>query len=247
MNYTFNQVFKTNEFDLDVRTSVNYIEIPESDYVDRGYDLSTIQSFFQQLALNDNMKHHLKHKHIWIAGGAVETIMNKKSPKDLDIYFTDSSSFADTLSYLRKNEYFAEDYELLTRLEDRAQSDIDKLRTIDFRHKKGLRPNIQLIKVCYFKTPEHCIDTFDFTACQFAATFDETITVICNPLAINDISNKRLVLHRMTFPADTMRRMLKYANKGYTICRGSMQKMSLAISDVINKQGESANQVMYID
>jgi hypothetical protein len=94
----------------------------------------------------------------------------------------------------------------------------------------------------WYDNAEHVIDSFDFTVIQFAFTNKE---FVFNGMSFMDLARKRLVLHRMQFPASTMRRLIKYTQKGYYACPGSLVTICQAIQDY---KGESdIFNVVYVD
>ncbi len=105
----------------------------------------------------------------------------------------------------------------------------------------GEETTVQLLRHAYTPTAEAAIDGFDFTICMFA--YDGT-DVVCGPLSLWDLARKRLVLHRLTFGASTIRRLTKYARQGYTFCQGSI----VSILEAIAKNPDAIKgEVVYVD
>ena len=100
----------------------------------------------------------------------------------------------------------------------------DNLRT----YRKG-KIKVQIIYREYEKLTD-IIDSFDFTVCQFMYDGEK---VICNPSALLDVYHKRIVINHLDplFVFDSLRRVQKYIQKGYTICNGG-------IKDILDKTRE---------
>lgn len=100
----------------------------------------------------------------------------------------------------------------------------DNLRT----YRKG-KIKVQIIYREYEKLTD-IIDSFDFTVCQFMYDGEK---VICNPSALLDVYHKRIVINHLEplFVFDSLRRVQKYIQKGYTICNGG-------IKDILDKTRE---------
>ena len=100
----------------------------------------------------------------------------------------------------------------------------DNLRT----YRKG-KIKVQIIYREYEKLTD-IIDSFDFTVCQFMYDGEK---VICNPSGLLDVYHKRIVINHLDplFVFDSLRRVQKYIQKGYTICNGG-------IKDILDKTRE---------
>jgi hypothetical protein len=222
-----------------VRTDTNYVTVDANSlFEDRGlcdYGIIGMSSFFGSKGI--------------IAGGFFERIMHGQAPKDIDVFFTSASDFIDTLHKISEaqndeKDSFLKDYECVTNLKKLLHDGGKELNYVEFKDKKSIKPSIQLIKTMWYNGPEHLIDTFDFTAAQFAISDG---VAYMHPLAAVDIARKRLVLHRMTFPASTLRRMVKYTQKGYYVCPGSFQRIVDAVVEAAQKGPAIANNIVYID
>ena len=110
-----------------------------------------------------------------------------------------------------------------------------------YTHPKRLP--IQLLKLHWYTSAEHVIDSFDFTVAQFAIEVD-TGDLVANPISFLDLARKRLVLHRMQWPSSTLRRMVKYSKKGYYACPGALAEISKQVAEHIDDDDE---QFVYVD
>ena len=100
---------------------------------------------------------------------------------------------------------------------------------------------VQALRVTFGARPEDVIDAFDFTICQFA--FDGT-DLVCGDFSLYDLARKRLAIHRITYAASTVRRMLKYGRQGYRFCQGTV----VAILEAVAKDPAVIHAAMeYVD
>ncbi len=190
----------------------------------------------------------------FIAGGFMTSIITgEPTAKDVDLFFTSEKAFRDTLDLifdenLDDDAWFWKQYNTP---ENQALCDdivldpakFANARFIKLEHKNGTLP-LQLIKIAWYEDPTHIIDSFDLTIAQFAANHE---SVWANPLSYYDIVNKRIVLHRMQFPSSTMRRVIKYASKGFYACPGSLANIATQIQKFVGQDDPLMNSVVYVD
>lgn len=84
-----------------------------------------------------------------------------------------------------------------------------KLTTVRYNGMK-----IQLITEFFYDDMTHLINTFDINACRYATDGDIMVTRYS---AIRDTLKHEISLHRIDFPVATMKRIVKYINKGYKL------------------------------
>lgn len=212
------------------RTSTVYAKSPLSVLSDRGI----------QNRLLDNLVQFLPDG-AWIAGGFMTgVILEEEKAKDIDLFFSSQLAFTATVNLILNPPEDAWAYKGYTLKEGTVLSKLGDARFIVFNH--PTRPALQLIRFTWYESAEHVIDTFDFTIVQFAA---DKHGLYYNPLSWIDLSRKRLVLRRMQFPGSTLRRVIKYAAKGFYACPGSLAH----IAEEIQKfQGPAdVNEVVYLD
>jgi hypothetical protein len=154
-------------------------------------------------------------KDAWIAGGFLRAMIAGEDDTngDIDFFFHSEEGFdamMDLIKYPSSvpggqkafNYYTIPEYE-----------NIKKLRIVDCESLVGFRPNVQLIRLYWFETPENVIDSFDFTICQFIT---DGKTLWFNPQAFDDVKTKTIREHRKSNDSITrLNRILKYTNKGY--------------------------------
>jgi hypothetical protein len=162
---------------------------------------------------------------VFLAGGALRTLIDKKEDvSDFDVFFEPNKGVMLDgqgnifIGHARviQTRYLLEKEKFVCIFECPA----GELYTYV---KDGMK--IQLITVS-FRPPKETILSFDFGACQ--AAYDGG-TFICTPQFIRNIITKKLSVELVTFPVATIKRMLKYAKKGYNINDAAvefMQKVS---------------------
>lgn len=160
-------------------------------------------------------------KGAWLAGGFLRSMIagEDELSGDIDFFFNSEDSFDKMLELIKHPVSGAEKafgYYSIPEYES-----VEKLRIIDCTSLVSFRPNIQLVRLFWFDSPEHVIDSFDFTVCQFA-TDGETLWF--NPQAFEDIKTKTLKQNRETGDAIAiLNRVLKYQSKGYKISAEDFQ------------------------
>lgn len=217
------------------RTATVYAKAPLSLLSDRGI----------QNRLLENLVEYLPDGAIIGGGFLTQVILEEDNATDIDLFFTSEKAFRDTVALIQRPP--KEDTQAWAysgyKPKDDAVFDLDKLgnsRFITFVHPK--RPALQLLRMVWYDSPEHVIDSFDLTVVQFAA---DKSGLTYNPVSFIDLSRKRLVLHRMQFCASTLRRLIKYAAKGFYACPGSLAHICQTIQDF--KGPMDANAVVYVD
>ncbi|MFT8538159.1 MAG: hypothetical protein ABF560_07080 [Bifidobacterium aquikefiri] len=159
---------------------------------------------------------YLKHDGDCFAGGFAKHVFEGKKPRDLDMYFTDSSHYEDTLSRM-----LADGWE----------------QTYKNDHATGVRKDGQSIDlVTYiYGDAESVIGEFDFTVTKFAwrliSEDDEVkFEAVFHPDFFEHLETHRLVIDdKMVLPISTFQRMFKYTRYGFNLCRESKVKLLLAI------------------
>jgi hypothetical protein len=100
---------------------------------------------------------------------------------------------------------------------------------------------IQAIKIGYYATIEECLESFDFTICQLGV---HKGTLHVGQYTMWDLARKRLALHKLTYGAASVRRLLEYTRQGFTACQGCIVSLLQAVGDnpdVINSD------IKYVD
>jgi len=151
-----------------------------------------------------------EHMNVVIAGGAIRDSLFGIEYSDIDIF---GLTKEDLDLFVKLNLSKSQGYKMVYFNEN--------LRT----YRKG-NIKVQIIYREYEKLTD-IIDSFDFTVCQFMYDGEK---VICNPSGLLDVHHKRIVINHLEdlFVFDSLRRVQKYIQKGYTICNGG-------IKDILDK------------
>lgn len=144
---------------------------------------------------------------IYLAGGLLRTLMNPNeefSPEktDVDLFFRDDIARMECQQYL---ETFTEYHKIY-------QCPENKLATYVYLNGEEPKWKIQLVTVDYYPNLESVIGSFDFTVTMFATDGEN---FVYGDTSIQDTLDKHLVWNKITYPASSLRRMMKYARKGY--------------------------------
>lgn len=164
-------------------------------------------------------------KGVWVAGGAIRRILQKKPiDTDIDFFFSSEDKRDEFEQYLITT--LGEDVEKISsnnhqttyKLTITEHDDLSE----DFFEKDY---KIQLVHMNYYKDVEECLDSFDFTITQFA--YDGT-HLYCGEYSLWDLANNKLVIHKLTYGLSSFRRVIKYTKQGYNACSGML-------TDFLNK------------
>ncbi len=151
---------------------------------------------------------------VWVAGGAILSVINQVSPNDIDLFFKSEKDLllAKLFFTVNSGEIYYES---------------DKVIKIEYKSLK-----LDLVKI-YFESPLKCINDFDFDICKayvyknelflhngFKTTFKQRLLVISG---------------NIKYPFSTLYRLQKYINKGYILDYTSCKKIYEAIK---NSTGE---------
>lgn len=235
----------TEEAEFLTRTNTTFSKIKISDLKDRGIENKLFDAIINQLPTG-----------VFIAGGFMVSLLQQdRKSKDIDLFCDSERSFKEICNLLldppAKKEgedddlWPFRDYICQTDIQQFNQANSNKdIRFIKFKHKEDKRPEIQVMKMAWYESAEHVIDTFDLTISQIATDGE---FIYMNPLTPMDLASKKLVLHRMQFPASTIRRIIKYANKGYYACPGSLVNISKNIQEWTKKVDIDEENFVYLD
>jgi hypothetical protein len=158
-----------------------------------------------------------------LAGGAVRDIMFGQEVSDFDYFFIGRNDWAEKERFFEENSW------------KRVHSS-DRLTTFK---KNGIK--VQLIKREY-EDLYQLLNSFDFTHCVFAY---DGLAVYTSSEALLDTPARRLIVNRITpdFALDSFRRMIKYIQRGYTICDKELTDMLRSVREL---EGETfANQAQF--
>jgi hypothetical protein len=166
----------------------------------------------------------------WIAGGAVRrTMTGEKLDSDFDFFFRDEAqakAFAEAMVALGAAKMAQTDKATTFMLPSETPEEAVYLPEL----------KVQAITFAYFPDAEAVIDSFDFTLSQFAYDGE---SVYVGTFSLWDVARKRIVIHRISYAVSTIRRLMKYAAQGYTVCSGALAeilKQVVADPAVINAE-----------
>lgn len=223
------------------RTEVGYAKLPIEQLGERGI----VNKLFDSLIAG------LPEGCIIAGGFMTNLLLEETKAKDIDIFCTSEAAFINLCNLLLEPPQAKEGEEdkIWAYKGYKAEFDILEFnksnkeeRFVKFTNQKAL--SIQVMKMYWYDSPEHVIDTFDLTIAQVAA---DKRFIYMNPLTQLDLSKKRLVLHRMQFPASTIRRIVKYASKGFYCCPGSLVNIATKIQQHQSRLDIDEEKFVYLD
>ncbi len=185
-----------------------YFRIPLGDFI-------TPRNLFSKEL--DSMATHLPEGAV-LAGSFVASLINPAHrPSDIDIFFTSGEAFIDTYELLcnppdADDAWALKGYKPNIPIQDILEKS-KSIRLVNFEHPDPTRLPIQLIKMVWYESAAHVIDSFDFTVTQFAV--DNHILTM-NPASVYDLFKNNLVINRHQFPMESLYRLVKYSKKGYS-------------------------------
>jgi len=154
----------------------------------------------------------------WIAGGLIRRFVagdkDFATASDYDFFFRDQKQFDDFEAHAKGAGW-----------EEVRRNDFNT----SFKTPGGKK--VQAIRASFYTDAPSVIDSFDFTICMFAYDGER---LFCGPFSLWDLSRKRMAIHKLTYAVASMRRLLKYARQGFTVCAGCM-------TDFLNRVAENAD------
>jgi len=89
---------------------------------------------------------------------------------------------------------------------------------------------VQTIKSLYYQSSAHLISTFDFTDCQFCVARENGRDFFyVGETSLEDLKKRRIIINQINYPMSTMRRLLKYAKKGYFASKWTLMQVAHAL------------------
>jgi hypothetical protein len=161
---------------------------------------------------------------IWVAGGAIQSLVSKTQVNDYDLFFKDSADVQRALDLLMGKGF-------VVLIE--TQSAI-KLK------KENLRVDLVLKT---FDDPMSTIQEFDFTVACAAVDYDNFYATF---EFFFDLASKSIAFNSLPMPIQTQKRLVKYIKKGFTPCVGAMMQLAKAINEIDSKDFK-ADSVVYFD
>lgn len=155
----------------------------------------------------------------WIAGGALrDYFMGVAIKTDIDLFFPNEAEYTKCAQHMRKGG-----------------------ATLEWESNNGMKLKYNgrlydLVKF-YSPSPQETIDEFDFTVSMIAIDCDK---VYFGETTFIDLAKRQLMLNKLQFPANTMRRAFRYYKKGFSMCVGEMEKLVIAIQDMPKPEKQEA-------
>lgn len=179
-----------------------------------------------------------KFPQLFVAGGFIRACLAGETPKDIDIFTTDLSIVDEAVDYYVKS----------CRLYDTREV-TQKKTPCTITVENGYLPPVQFVNNVAYKSPEECVNQFDFTVCQAAIWCDAAGNwqSLYTPEFIRDVAQKRLVYtapNRVEAPGGSLWRAFKYAQRGYSI---TQQELARLIERLIEKTEEEEEDVVLYD
>lgn len=152
----------------------------------------------------------------WIAGGAVRrTIQGEALSSDFDFFFANeeqANAFESAMDAAGAAKTTSTTKSCTFMLPGESPAEGVYLPEI----------KVQSIRFQFFSDPEAVIDAFDFTLSQFAYDGE---SVYVGPFSLWDVARRRIVIHRISYGVSSVRRLMKYAAQGYTVCSGALAEI----------------------
>jgi hypothetical protein len=153
-------------------------------------------------------------KKVCVAGGAVRDKILEVEVKDYDL-FVDSKETEEAL---------------MKHLKEKGKEGKVNSQTANYTFEGKW---LQIIRGKYWSMDDSSvIDDFDFVHCCAMVTID---AFRCHPEFYRSISTKHIIVNNITFPLNSLERIMKYVKKGYTPCNGTLLALAKAINDMDKK------------
>lgn len=177
----------------------------------------------------------------WVAGGSVRRLISRlEQDSDYDFFFRDQAQLDTFAEDMKKRGAIVDndnDFNITFTLPKQKAQPVDE----DKFEGGGPELKVQAIRIAFFESLDAVIDSFDFSICQCGYDGND---MVFGQWALWDIANKRLVPGRLTYAASSMRRMIKYARQGFTICGGGLSNM---LEQIVENPAIINSEVVYID
>jgi hypothetical protein len=183
----------------------------------------------------------VKQEGPWVAGGSVRRLISRlPQDSDFDFFFHDEAQFDAFCEDMKKRGATRENESDFNVTFELPAAKAKSLGEDEFSP-AGPALKVQAIRVGLFENLNACIDSFDFSICQCGYDGDD---LVFGPWTLFDIANKRLVPGRLSYGASSLRRLIKYARQGFTICGGGLADM---LEQVVEHPEIIQREVEYVD
>lgn len=100
---------------------------------------------------------------------------------------------------------------------------------------------VQLIHINYYTSVQDVLRSFDFSLCQFGY---DGASIYAADWSLWDLGRRRLVPEKISYGVSSLRRILKYARQGFTICAGGFATI---LQQVVDNPEIIQHDIEYID
>lgn len=157
--------------------------------------------------LNNMFRDHIEiEDNFYMAGGCFDW---SRELSDVDVFFQSEDDFHNVIKEL-------DEFAIRVRVTDNSSSYLWK----------GIK--FDIVKSKFYNSVEEVIESFDFVNCM-AGIDCHSSKFISHKDWYTVNKQKRLAIHKITYPMASLRRAFKYAAKGYFVCHGSMLRLAEAI------------------
>lgn len=172
---------------------------------------------FKEIILTELMNEEIN---CWIAGGSVrDYFMGIPVKTDIDIFFPNEEE------YKKAEKFFKQKNGEVKWNSDNGMKIKYKKKTFDLVKK-------------FFKNPKDTINNFDFTVSMLAV---DKNNVYFGETTLIDLAKRQLMINKITYPASTTSRMVRYLKKGFNICNGELYKIIKSIQEEERKKINEIN------
>ncbi len=181
----------------------------------------------------------------FVAGGATRSLINQEEIADFDIFFCEQPMTVELIESFDAMDLTASSPTIEKKityspavLAIRRRLIQEKYKLVFscpegklFTYKQG-NIKIQLILECWGQ-PEEIVNSFDFNAT--CAALDNEYFYFSRKF-IKDVKTKKLSINTVTYPAATIKRLMKYKDKGYNINSAIVEFMENISGQAFNKE-----------
>ncbi|WPA89679.1 hypothetical protein MTATph1_CDS0192 [Moorella phage MTATph1] len=153
-----------------------------------------------------------------IAGGFIRAYFAGETPSDLDLYFRNEDAVIKAIDVLKTTKWSIV---------------AETQRAITFEKDKKI---VQVITYL-FGEPEEIIKAFDFTICAaalFVDSADEKWRLLIHNDFFEHLAGRLLVFTGSPLPLASLKRAIKYVQRGYHICDENLISLARAIAETID-------------
>jgi hypothetical protein len=172
-------------------------------------------------ALGSNVYDILKEEKAFLAGGAIASLFCNREINDYDIYCPSKYAVARIMCDAIEDNNVLSPYELM----------VNACTGKSIMCNKG-ETAIQFITFDYFKNVEDLFNTFDFTVCMGAYSFDTEEFLLHDNFLVHNSQRFLKYNQKTAYPLVSALRVQKYIDKGYNISKLEMMRILATVSEI---------------